>query len=137
MSHKAKRPVRSTAAAEILAAGEAIDEGKMIAHTVSLLFGIKVELIIILDSKDLFTSLSTQKNSIDKSVRADVSVIRFEFECGNVSTFKWIPGKNNLADPGTKPDSPLTESLCITLAEGRLSVDFNDAESRRYDRPLG
>ena len=32
-SHKSKRPVKSIGAAEILAAGEAIDEGKVLANS--------------------------------------------------------------------------------------------------------
>lgn len=53
-SSKSKRPVRSVYAAEILAVGEAIDEGKNIAHAYNKLLGRKVDLLIALDSKDLF-----------------------------------------------------------------------------------
>lgn len=107
-SRKSKRPVKSVGAAEILAAGEAIDEGKIIAQAYSILLGMKMDLLIALDSKDLFQSLSTQRNSIDKFIRADVNVIRHEFETQNVHKIMWIPGKQNLADPGTKAGSPLS-----------------------------
>ena len=137
MSHKARRPVKSTAAAEILAAGEAIDDGKMLTQTLSILLGRKIELLIVLDSKDLFTSLSTQRNSIDKSVRGDVNVIRFEFEVGNVAEFIWVPGSKNIADPCTKADSPLIESLCLTLADGKMSVKFEELEKKRFEKSLG
>lgn len=85
LSHKSKRPVKSTAAAETLAASEAIDEGKVLKKAFSVLFGFTVPLIIVIDSKDLYTSLSTQRNSIDRSIRADVNIIRFDFEIGNVN----------------------------------------------------
>lgn len=84
-SHKAKRPVRSIGTAELLAAGEAIDEGKILASTLAVITNQPVELIIALDTKDLFSSLSSQRNPIDKSIRADVNVIRYELECGNVN----------------------------------------------------
>ena len=136
-SHKARRPVKSTAAAEILAASEAIDDGKMLARTLSYIYKSRIELVILLDSKDLYNSLSTQRNSVDKSVRDDVNYIRYDFECGNVSTIFWVPGKINLADPGTKPDSPLCEQLQITLNDGKISVPIKDGEFRRFDRSLG
>ena len=72
ISHKSKRPVRSTAAAEILAVGEAIDEGKVVKATLSELLGISLKLMVLTDSKDLYNSLSTQQNATDRSVRADV-----------------------------------------------------------------
>lgn len=52
--HRARRGVKSTAAAEILAAGEAIDHGKVILQTLSTVFNIDVPILIALDSKDLF-----------------------------------------------------------------------------------
>lgn len=123
-SHCAKRPVRSIGAAEILAAGESIDEGKMLAATLGAVFNSSIPFEIILDSSDLFTSLSTQRQSIDKSTRADVNVIRHDLERRNVSKFTWISGKANLADVGTKSDSPVADAFRLTLADGRLAVDL-------------
>lgn len=84
MSHKSKRPVRSIAAAEILAASEEIDEGKVIKYAFSTLLLTPVRLLIIVDYYDLYISLSKRRNSIDTSIRADVNVIRFEYEMGHV-----------------------------------------------------
>lgn len=84
-SYRAKRPVRSVGAAEVLAAGDGIDEGQMLTRTLSSICGVDVRLIVALDSKDLFTSLSTQRQSIDKSIRADANVIRYAFERGYVN----------------------------------------------------
>lgn len=64
-SRKSKRPVKSIGAAEILAASESIDEGKTLWKAFSCLPGIEVEVHLVLDTKDLYTSLSTQRNSID------------------------------------------------------------------------
>lgn len=70
-SHKAKRPVRSIRVAEVLGSGKAIYERKKVAQTASLVFEMDIPLYAALDSKDLFTSLSTQRNRIFKSIRAD------------------------------------------------------------------
>ena len=79
-SHKCKRPVRSIPAGEILAAGEGIDDGVVLKRAYALLLDVDVDLIVALDSKDLYSSLSTQRKSIDRSVRSDVNFIRYQFE---------------------------------------------------------
>lgn len=84
MSHKSKRPVESVAAAEIFAASERIDEEKTIAKAYSELLDMDIKLRLFVDSKDLFTSLSTQRSSIDKWIRGDVSCVRHEFQTGAV-----------------------------------------------------
>lgn len=55
--HKSKRPLKSIRAAEILAAVEAIEEGKLLASAYKKLLGIHIDLIIALDSKDLFGTM--------------------------------------------------------------------------------
>lgn len=66
-SHKSRRTVRSIRAAEILAAVEAIDEGKILARTLSSIYSSRIPLLLALDSRDLFTSLSTERNSVHMS----------------------------------------------------------------------
>lgn len=138
LSHKSKRPVKSVPAAEILAAGEGIDEGKTIARTYSDLLDMDVGMRLCVDSKDLFTSLSTQKNSIDKSIRGDVGCIRYEFQTGAVEKISWIPGSVNLADPLTKKDSSLTDALQLTLFTGRLCIDLDSvSETKSSENNFG
>ena len=129
--------MRSTAAAEVLAVGEGLDEGKVIKSVISLVLNHSVKLLVATDSKDLFTSLSTQRNSIDKSIRADVNVIRYEFQTRSVDKIVWVPGKVNLADPGTKRDSALTETLQALMTTGRLLIAFEQMEMKSFDRSLG
>lgn len=137
MSHKSKRPVKSIAAAEVLAASEAIDEGKILKTTLATLTATPVRLILIVDSKDLYTSLSTRRNSIDRSIRADVNIIRFEYDMGHVDQICWLPGAVNLADPGTKTDIPLSQSLQLMMHTGKIPIDLSRQENRRNDRSLG
>lgn len=75
-SHRAKHPVQFIGAAEILAAGEAIYVEKLLAKTLFAVFGIKIPLLMAVDSNDWFSSLSPQRNFIYESIRADVNVIR-------------------------------------------------------------
>lgn len=73
----------------------------------SLVLGSSIPLHIVLNSKDLYTSLSTKCNSVDKYIRADVICIQSNFERRNVERIIWAPVKLNLADPGTKCDTPV------------------------------
>ena len=84
------------------------------------LLNIEIGLNIIVDSKDLYTTLSTCKNSIDRSIRGDVSVIRYEFEAKNITAMSCIPGKTNLADAYTKQNSPLVQPLQNILHESKI-----------------
>ena len=91
-----------------------------------------------MDSRDLFTSLSTQRNSIDRSIRSDVACIRYEFQVGSVDLITWVPGKLNLADVLTKPDSPLTDVLQLTLYTGRIQLDFQSViETKSAEKNYG
>ena len=108
-----------------LGTAEGIDEIKIIANVYRELLDVEIGTQICVDSKDLFTSLSTQRNSIDRSIRSDVACIRFEFQVGSINKITWLPGKLNLADALTKRDSPLTEVLQLTLYTGRIQVDLD------------
>lgn len=92
---------------------------------------VDVETQLCADSKDLFTSLSTQKNSIDGGIRGDFASIRFEFQVGNIDLITWIPGKADLADPSTKKDSALSEALQLTMYTGKLPFYFNEASETK------
>lgn len=56
-SHKSQRLVCAIGAAEILATGEAIDEGKTLARTPSSIYASRIPLIMALNTRDPFTSL--------------------------------------------------------------------------------
>lgn len=61
-SHKARSPVKSTGAAEVVVAGEAINIGKSLVKSYRVLFNRPIDLVIIVDSKDFYTTLTTNGN---------------------------------------------------------------------------
>lgn len=136
-SHKAHRPVRSTGAAETIAAGEGVEIGKVIDQVYNLLLMMKIDFIVAVHSKDLNTTLTTQRQSIDRSIRVDVGVIRYKSEVRNISQIVWIPGKLNPADVGTKFDSSLTPSVARMLSTGMIPFAFTESESCVSGRSLG
>lgn len=135
-SHKSRRPVKSTPAAEILAASEALDELVCLHSVIVRILGVPVNLWQLVDSKDLYTSLSTQRQSIDKSVRNDVNCIRFTYETV-LDVFAWIRGNVNIADVGTKKNSALTDALSVILATGKFDIDISCIETRSNIRDVG
>lgn len=84
-AYKSRRHVRSFWAAEIIAAGHAIDEGILLAGTLSDIYNLTFKRIVEPESKDIFRSLSTQLNSVDKIIRADVNDTIHQFERISVS----------------------------------------------------
>lgn len=76
-SHKSRRPVRSTVAAEIIVAGETLNEIVSLLYVESEILDVTVQIAVLVDSKDLFKSLSSQGQPPDKLFRRDVNFIRF------------------------------------------------------------
>lgn len=135
-SHKSRRPVRSTSAAKILAAGEALDEIVLLRDVLSTILGVCVLLAVLVDSKDLYRPLSSQRHPTDKSVRGYVNAIRFYYET-SIDVFRWIRMACNPGDVGTKLNSSLVETFALTAATGILHFDFESLESASKDKPLG
>lgn len=118
-SHTAKCPNTSIGGAKALAFREGIDVGKSIADCYRVLINVTIDLIIVVDSKNLYTTLSAQRLSVDKSMRGDIGIIRHEFEIGNISKFICLRGKINSAEIGTKSDRALI-SAANHILQGRV-----------------
>ena len=127
----------SIASTDILAAFEAIDEGKFILEAFNDLIERNLDLWIAFDSKCLFSSLSTWRIATDRSIRGDVSPIQYEFGPMTISKVIWIPGPANIDDRGTKTDSSLTQSLQLLMVDGKISFDYKDTVMQSSDRFTG
>lgn len=103
-----------------LAADEGIEDAKVIASAYSELMDMDIGVRLFADSKDLFTSLPTQKNSIDRSIRDGFGSIRYEFQSGAVEEISWIPRSTILVDPPTKKVSSLTDVRQLTIFSSRI-----------------
>lgn len=79
-SHRSTRQAKSTPAAKMLAASEAIQEIVMLKNAQSKLTHLKIATMLIVDSKDLYRTLSSKLNTIDKFVRRDVNAMTFYFD---------------------------------------------------------
>ena len=82
---------------------------------------------MVIDSKDLFSTLSTCQMAADRSIRGDLISTRFEFATKKVSYMALVRRKINLADPGIKPDRQLTLALHLLFESGCLSIYSNES----------
>lgn len=124
LSHKSRRPVKSLLATGARAVSKSIDEANTIASVYPELFNTEIKVRTLVVSEGLFTSLSTQRISMDRPIRGDVGVIIYEFETGIADKILWIAAKINISDVLTKKDSCLTETLQLTLSSGTLPIKF-------------
>lgn len=117
-----------------MAVFNASNEGKNLRYTSSILLGKSLDLFIVTNSKDLYTSLSTKRKSIDRSIHADINLIQYAFETGYINNIVGIPGATNTADSDTKKDICIAEPLRIMLHSAILTFDFRNAKSRTGNR---
>lgn len=89
--HNFRRPFHSTAAADIFAAGEAIDKIFRLQYTFSNLLELKVYLPALVDCQDLFGSLLVKNHTNYKSMHGDVNYIWYYYDTA-VYFFAWVQG---------------------------------------------
>lgn len=112
-SHRSRRSAKSTPAAEILAANEAIDKVVLFKQVLIVLCQDKAQSMVIFDSNELFHALLPERNMINKFVRSDVNSMHFYLETV-IDVYAWIAGASNPADVGTKLSSVPIEALILT-----------------------
>ena len=107
------------------------------SSALSNLLGTEILVIVAVDSRDLFDSLTSCHVPEDKSIRGDLQLIRYYFETKKIHRVVWIPGSLNLANLLTKRNSVLSDSLQLLLFEGRLPFSFSASQSRIPTPTLG
>ena len=78
-SHKSEHPLKPVTSAESLAAQRAMKDAKVLVKAIEELLCTKVKLVIVIDSKDHFTTTSTCTLAYNRSIRGYVNSIRFKF----------------------------------------------------------
>lgn len=96
----------------------------MLAHTFSALHKTTILLEIALDSWIFFIYLSKQQISVDKSLCVDLYIIVNSLELQYACSFTWITRRYNLAGPGTRVDSSLTDAVHRLMEDFLHSFEF-------------
>ena len=130
-SHKQSRVARSSSAAEILAIVEAAEFGAALRDALQRICGRTVPHEVIVDSKSLFDTITTQHEAKDFRLRQAVRSLRERYELGEITKLRWIAGRVNPADALTKhgaSTAPLLSDICHC---GRLCIDLSEGLASR------
>ena len=113
-SRKLKRVVKSTLAAETLAATEAVDSAFMISKILCEILDEdnNREIVVHTDNKSLYDTVRTSNVATDKRLRVDIAYLRETLEKDNVS-FKWIESSGQIADALTKQGASKAKLLDV------------------------
>lgn len=76
LSRKACRPFLSTTASKHSAASKALDEIVLLRRGLERLYETVLSMMFLVDTKDLYHSMSTQINATDRSVQTEVNSVR-------------------------------------------------------------
>ena len=104
-THKIRRVVRSTLAAEMLSLGEGLDAGFYYRQMLEEILGLDFKTINIeayVDNKSVIEAISSTRMVEDKRLRVDIATIRELLKLQDVSSIQWVPGHLQLANVLTK-----------------------------------
>lgn len=122
-SRKVRRVVKSTIAAESLAA---LDAAEMTVFLVSVLKDVlkngECDSHVICDNKSLVHAVHSSTNLEDRCLLLDVSVLRDMIEKQLLTDVHWVPSANQLADYLTKQGA--ADQKLIDVLNKKLKFDF-------------
>ena len=130
ISHKQRRVSHSSFAAEVLAVAEG-DELSFHLRTTFQELGIPVEVVLATDSRTCFDCSSSDHLPRDLRTRATIKKIQDNWLGGDIDVLKWLPGKTNLSDGGTKANREMWLTLSDAFRFGVLPHLTHDSRTMR------
>lgn len=130
MSNKQRSISYSSFGAEIIAAADVGERVFDLRETIREIFPhyhIKHEMIV--DSKDLFDTITTLHESHEYRLSMTVSRIRHSFESRELDLVRWFTGPENVADALTKRNKVLWVKLNDLLSTGKWVVNTNGGKA--------
>ena len=127
-SRKIKRVVKSTIAAECLAAVEAAEMTIYLANLLEDMLKLRsnsVETFVFCDNKNLVNAAHSSTNLEDKRLVIDVSVLRDLLHQKELSQFAWVSKELQLADTFTKQGA--SDKLLLNVLNEKLRFNFDSA----------
>ena len=150
-ARKIRRVVKSTFAAETLAAVDAVEDGIYLSSIIQEAFRVNMPLHLFVDSKSLVDKLSSTHVTppTEKRLVIDLALIKSAVENGDLNRIEWVPRALQLADALTKDNRQAGEALQKTINEGTMPVELDalksvvaeentmgvDDDSRKYSAP--
>lgn len=129
-SNKQRRIVYSSFGAEILACADADNRLFGLRMGMSALLGSDVESELLVDSKGLFTCITTLSDQREYRLRRTIARIRESFDSEELNRMRWISGRLNLADAPTKWNPEAWALLQSVLNAGILPGEIVHGDVR-------
>ena len=124
-SHKLKRIVKSTLAAETMACLDGIDSGFILKKILKELTGSQIPETALVDNKSLIESVKSTKTVQEKRLRVDIgSLKQLTSDQNDPLIMKWIPSHLQLADILTKQRANCGKNLQNLVRNGQFMVNF-------------
>ena len=101
-SRKIRRVVKSTLAAECLAAVEAAEISIYIASVLKEILQYSIDTCVYCDNQNLVKAVHSSTNLEDKRLIIDISILRDMLEQNELTHLKWVPTEHQLANSLTK-----------------------------------
>jgi hypothetical protein len=114
-SQRCTRVTRSVMAAELHGLIVGYDNAIFVSEMVSLILGRHVDIVVMLDSKTVFDTVTRLSNTLEKRLQIDAYALQEAHRSGELTELVWIPSHENCADALTKtpwqPDSALRKLM--------------------------
>jgi hypothetical protein len=134
LSHKLKRKVRSTLAAETMSANEALEAADIFrAHLAEVRGGERLDrrrwhslvkdvgVTLVTDSRSLYDFLHRQGSTpSEKRLRLDLEILRDEMDNG--LSIRWVESSMQLADALTKAGVEVADYLRMVIQDSQFSI---------------
>ena len=127
-SRKIKRVVKSTIAAECLAAVETAEMTIYLANLLQNMLKLpenSVKTYVFCDNKNLVNAVHSSTNLDDRRLVIDVSVIRDFLQHHELTKFGWVPNESQLADIFTKQGA--SDKLLLNALNDKMRFNFDTA----------
>ena len=90
----------------------------------------KFAFIFTVDSRGLYSTITTLHEGADYRLRPTVSRLRDSFENGEIDHMQWIAGTKNLADALTKRNFSMFRQLNEVMKEGLMKAELFEHAKR-------
>lgn len=121
-SNKCKRIARSVMAAEVQALVLGFDYAFIVKDLIEEIIGRSIRLEALIDSKTVFNVIAKDGQTAERRLQIDVLALRQSYDIGELDRLAWIPGKDNPADPLTKPVTNTTSPLFSIMTTNKFQT---------------
>lgn len=130
LSAKQRRVVYSSFGTEILACADADNRLYGLKMGLTALLDEPVESELLVDSKGLFTCITTLSDQREYRLRRTIARIRESFDSKELDRMRWISGQQNLADALTKWNPASWKLLQEVLNSGYMDLSIVTGQVR-------